>query len=129
MIAVDTNILVRAILGDDPRQSPIARKAIENARDILVPITVLIELAWVLKSVGWTRVRIHRALGILALQPTVHLDRSAEVLAALEDFKSGPADFADYLALRQAKALGARKLLTFDRKLANAPGAERLVRP
>ena len=127
MIAVDTNILVRAILGDDPRQSPIARQAIENARDILVPITVLIELAWVLKSVGWTRVQIHRALVILALQPTVHLDRSAEVLAALDDFKAGPADFADYLTLRQSKALDARKLLTFDRKLAKTPGAERLI--
>ena len=127
MIGVDTNILVRAILGDDPKQSPLARQTMEKARDILVPITVLIELAWVLKSVGWNRNQIYQALATLALQPSVHLDRSVEVLAALEDFKAGPADFADYLALRQAKALGARKLLTFDRKLAKAPGAERLI--
>ena len=127
MIGVDTNILVRAILGDDPKQSPLARQTMEKARDILVPITVLIELAWVLKSVGWNRNQIYQALATLALQPSVHLDRSVEVLAALEDFKAGPADFADYLALRQAKALGARKSLTFDRKLAKAPGAERLI--
>ena len=124
MIAVDTNILARAILGDE---SPLARKAIENSRDILVPITVLIELAWVFKSVGWTRVQIHRALEALALQPTVRLDRSVEVLAALDDFKEGPADFADYLALRLSKALGARHLMTFDRKLAKSAGAELLV--
>ena len=127
MIAVDTNILVRAILGDDPKQSPLARKAIENSRDVIVPITVLIELAWVLKSVGWSRSQIHQALGTLALQPSIYLDRSQETLAALDDFKTGPADFADYLALHLAKALGARKLLTFDRKLAKAPGAERLL--
>jgi predicted nucleic-acid-binding protein len=126
MIGVDTNILVRAILGDDPRQSPLARRAIESARDIIVPITVLIELAWVLKSVGWNRLQIHQALYTLAQQPTVHLDRAVEVLAALDDFRAGPADFADYLALHQARMLGARKLLTFDRKLAKAPGAERL---
>ena len=127
MIALDTNILVRAILGDDPKQSPLARRTLENARAILVPITVLIELAWVLKSVGWSRNQIYLALGTLALQPTRRLDRSADVLAALDDFKDGPADFADYLVLHQAKSLGARKLLTFDRKLAKAPGAERLV--
>jgi len=127
MIAVDTNILVRAILGDDPKQSPLARKAIENARDIMVPITVLIELAWVLKSVGWSRDRIYQGLCTLALQPTIHLDRSAEALAALDDYKTGPADFADYLALHLARALGARTLRTFDRKLAKAPGAERLL--
>jgi len=126
MIGVDTNILVRAILGDDPKQSPLARRALENARDIIVPITVLIELAWVLKSVGWSRLLIHQALTTLAQQPTVHLDRAVEVQTALADFKTGPADFADYLALHQARSLGARKLLTFDRKLAKAAGAERL---
>ena len=127
MIAVDTNVLVRAILGDDPKQTPIARRTLENTRDILVPITVLIEVAWVLKSVGWSRNQIYQALGMLALQPTIHLDRSAEVLAALESFKMGPADLADYLALHQARSLGARKLLTFEIKLAKAAGAEKLV--
>lgn len=127
MIAVDTNVLVRAILDDDPRQSAVARRVIEHARDVFVPITVLLELAWVLKSVGWNRSQVHQALSTLALQPTVQLDRAAEVLAALDDYKDGPADFADYLNLHQAKTLGASKLLTFDRKLAKAAGVERLA--
>jgi predicted nucleic-acid-binding protein len=127
MIGVDTNVLVRAILGDDPKQSPLARRAIEKARDVLVPVTVVIEVAWVLKSVGWNRAQIHEALSTLAMQPTVHIDRASEVLAALDAYRVGPADFADYLVLFQAKSLGAQKLLTFDRKLAKAPGAERLV--
>ena len=126
MMALDTNILVRAILDDDPRQSPLARATIEKYRELLLPVTVVMELAWVLKSVGWNRSQVHQALVTLALQPSVHLDRSVEVLAALEAFKNGPADFADYLNLHQARALGAHKLLTFDRKLAKAPGAERL---
>ena len=127
MIAVDTNVLVRAILNDDPRQSATARRMIERARDVVVPVTVLLELAWVLKSMGWNRGQIHQALSTLALQPTVQLDRATEVLAALDDFKTGPADFADYLNLHQARTLGARKFLTFDRKLAKAAGAERLA--
>lgn len=127
MIGVDTNILVRAILGDDPKQSPLARKAIEKARGIAVPVTVIVEVAWVLKSVGWNRQQIVDALGTLLLQPTVHMDQAAAVLEALDAYKTGPADFADYLTLHLSKAMGARKLLTFDRKLAKAPGAERLV--
>jgi predicted nucleic-acid-binding protein len=79
-----------------------------------------------MKSVGWSRHQIHKALCTLAQQPTVHLDRAVEVQAALDDFKAGPADFADYLALNQTRLLGARKLLTFDRKLAKSAGAERL---
>jgi predicted nucleic-acid-binding protein len=126
MIAVDTNILVRALLDDDPKQSPVARHFLEHAKAILVPITVLVELAWVLKSVGWNRKQIHHVLVTLARQATLHLDRAVDVHAALEDFASGPADLADYLALRQAKTLGARKLVTFDRKLAKAPGTEHL---
>jgi predicted nucleic-acid-binding protein len=42
-----------------------------------------------------------------------------ELQATLDGFKAGPADFPEYLALHQARSLGARKLLTFDRKLAN----------
>lgn len=127
MIAVDTNVLVRAILDDEPKQSPLARRVIEHARNVAVPITVVLELAWVLKSVGWSRNQVHQALSTLALQPTVQLDRAAEVLAALEDYQAGPADFADYLNLHLARTLGARKLVTFDRKLAKAAGAERLT--
>lgn len=127
MIGVDTNILVRAILGDDPKQSQLARKAIEKARGIAVPVTVIVEVACVLKSVGWNRQQIVDALGTLLLQPTVHMDQAAAVLEALDAYKTGPADFADYLALHLSKATGARKLLTFDRKLAKAPGAERLA--
>jgi len=126
VIAIDTNILVRALLNDDPIQSPLARKTMERARSILVPVTVIVELAWVLKSAGWTRSRIYAALVELEGQASVHLDRAPEVHQALEDFRAGKADFADYLALNLAKSLGARALLTFDQKLARSPGAERL---
>ena len=105
MIAVDTNILARAILADDPVQTPVARHAMEHARGVIIPITVFVELAWVLKSVGWKRTQIHQALAILAQQGRVHLDRSAEILAALDDFHTGTADLADYLALHQARSL------------------------
>jgi len=127
VIGVDTNILVMAILGDDPKQSPLARRTLEKARGIAVPVTVTVEVAWVLKSVGWTRQQIFEALGTMLLQPTVHIDQAPAVLEALDAYKAGPADFADYLALSLSKAMGARKLLTFDRKLAKAPGAERLM--
>jgi predicted nucleic-acid-binding protein len=126
MISVDTNVLARALLDDDPKQSPVARTLMEKADLVLVPVTVTVELAWVLKAVGWNRLQVHSILSLLAMQVNVRLDRCGEVLAALEDFRTGPADFADYLALQQSRALGAHKLVTFDRKLARASGAERL---
>jgi predicted nucleic acid-binding protein len=64
------DVLVRAILGDDPRPSAAARQLLEPAREIVVPVTVLLELAWVLTSVGWNRGQVHQTLATLALQPT-----------------------------------------------------------
>ena len=64
MIVVDTNIWARALLGDDPGQSSRARQALAAARGkdgVFVPIVVLAELSWVLRSVRWDRERIRPA--------------------------------------------------------------------
>ena len=53
MIVADTNIWARALLGDDPAQSPRARQALAGARGregVFVPLVVLAELSWVLED-------------------------------------------------------------------------------
>ena len=49
-ISVDTNVLVRAVLNDDPAQSRAARKLLQEASLIAVPLPCLCELVWVLRQ-------------------------------------------------------------------------------
>lgn len=54
MIGLDTNILVRYLTKDDPRQAPFVTDFIQqhctNAKPCMISLVVLCELAWVLKS-------------------------------------------------------------------------------
>lgn len=49
MRAVDTNVLVRALVQDDPTQARRAQACL-NAQRVYVPVTVILELEWVLRS-------------------------------------------------------------------------------
>lgn len=122
MLAADTNVVVRLLVGDDPAQQQAVLVRLQRARaagdSVLLGAVVLAEVAWVLdRAYGYARAQITAALrGLLATPPFVVKER-AEVLAAITEYEKGPADFADYLILSSARAEGCSKLLTFDRKL------------
>lgn len=122
MFAVDTNVVVRLLVGDDPAQQQAAlmrlRKARASGGSVLVSPVVLAEVAWVLSSAyGYDRAQIAAALrGVLATPPFVVTPR-AVVLSAIAQYERGPGDFADYLILELARAEGFTKLLTFDKRL------------
>ena len=110
MTALDTNVLARLILEDDPEQSPRA-EALVLSEPCLVPTTVLLELAWVLgKSGGMAQREVAVRLRFLMDLPTVTVQDEAALRAALDD--------AD--ALHRAFAPGATRLATFDRRFAEA---------
>jgi predicted nucleic-acid-binding protein len=118
LIALDTNILVRAVTADDPPQTALAEEFLRRAESLWIPKTVLLELVWVL---GYTykldRGALLRALiGLLSFRKMVIEDREA-VLRALVGFEAG-LDFAD--ALHLASSAGAERFATFDRPLAKA---------
>lgn len=122
MRAIDTNVLVRYLRNDDPRQSPIARDLIDEAAasdPLLVPNEVLVEIFWLLaKRQKFPRARIADILW--ALLDNAHLafsDRVA-VSAAVDAYAQGPAGFVDYLIAATAQACGADYTLTFDREAA-----------
>ena len=52
MIAVDTNILARYLLNDERKQAQIAAAIVEGDEDLTAPVTVFLELVWVLESYG-----------------------------------------------------------------------------
>ncbi|WP_260582033.1 type II toxin-antitoxin system VapC family toxin [Sphingopyxis sp. PET50] len=113
MKAVDTNILARFMLDDDPVQSPIARDIIEAG--VFVPLTVLLELGWLLQS-RYAMERAHLAASLLGLfdVPGIVLDDELAVRSAVAAFAKG-GDFADHLHLVAAK--GAEAFVTFDRSM------------
>jgi predicted nucleic-acid-binding protein len=129
VLAVDTNVLVRVLVGDDPAQHRAAMSRLRGMRRkgegaLVVPVVVA-EAGWVLASVyGYDRKQIVAALrGVLATPPFVFTQRDA-VIAALSTYESGSADLSDYLIVELARTEGCTKVLTFDRKLLKEPTAE-----
>jgi predicted nucleic-acid-binding protein len=115
VISVDTNLLARFLLKDDPVQFRRAVAVLQADEDVFIPITVLLELAWVLKARETTREEILASLrGILAL-PHVQQQHVEAVRVALGWVDAGM-DVAD--ALHLALSGKATKFLTFDTTLA-----------
>jgi predicted nucleic-acid-binding protein len=115
--AIDTNVVVRFLTGDDPAQAVRARKLID-AGDIFIATSVLLEAEWVLRSgYGFPAARITEALRGLAGLPGVVVEDSALVAKALDWAEQG-LDFAD--ALHLGRAEGCSAFMSFDRKLAKA---------
>jgi predicted nucleic-acid-binding protein len=117
MIAADTNVVVRLIVGDDPAQAERAQMLL--AAGIFVPLSVLMETEWVLRGgYRWPRQRIGAALLAFASLEGVTVPATTDwVLARHAD----GADFADMVHL--AVVAGSDGFATFDRRLANAAGA------
>jgi predicted nucleic acid-binding protein len=114
MIATDTNVLVRFLVGDEPAQARRARRLVEKS-DVFVCTSVLLETEWVLRSAyRFDAAAISAAFrGLLGL-PNVASDSPAPLAQALDGYDAG-LDFAD--ALHLASAHGASVFYTFDRRL------------
>jgi predicted nucleic-acid-binding protein len=122
MIALDTNVVVRLLVDDDPEQCRRARRLVEEAEKHQEPLwlcdIVMCETIWVLESYyDLGRDSIAPALKRLVRARQVVLQSSDQVAAALTAYSDGSADFADYLILEHAKAAGCDRLVTFDRGL------------
>jgi predicted nucleic-acid-binding protein len=83
MTAVDTNVLVRLLTGDEPRQAAAAR-ALFAAEPVWIAKTVLLETAWVLRSLyGFEESAIRGAFTKLLGLKNVHIEEKPSVAAAL----------------------------------------------
>jgi predicted nucleic-acid-binding protein len=126
MIGLDTNVLVRYIMQDDPKQSPRATRLVESLTSEqpgFVPLLAIVELVWVLSSsYGLTRDQLVEALDLLLRSKEIVVDRADLVLQAQRRFAKGSADFADCLIERIAQAHGCDATMTFDAGAAKAAG-------
>lgn len=117
MLAIDTNIIVRYLTGDDPEQAAQAR-AVVDGHQVFVGDTVALECDWVLRSAyGYHARQASAALRAFAGLPTVTVESPAQLAAALDGVEQGM-DFAD--ALHVARSAHCEAFVTFDRNLEKA---------
>ena len=126
MRAVDTNVLVRLVTRDDPRQVAAAEAFV--ARGAWVPHVVLVEAIWVLTSVyELAAPALATAVEMLLNHRDLTLQDGDAVAAALQQYRRRPAlSFSDCLVLEVARKAGHLPLGTFDRGLARLEGTQRL---
>ena len=119
MRAVDTNIVVRYLTGDDPGQAARAKAAVD-AGNVFVSTTVLLESAWVLRSVyGLSGEEAAAALRAFSGLPGVSVESPDLIAEALGRAEAGM-DVAD--ALHLGAAARCEALLTFDRRFIELAG-------
>jgi predicted nucleic-acid-binding protein len=118
MIAVDTCILARWVMRDDPGQTEIADAVL--AAPFYLGIGVLVELNWVLGSVGgMPRKHIARTFATLLGLPTACVQNEVHVRWAVERFATS-GDLADLLHI--ANSVEANAFATFDTKITRQAG-------
>jgi predicted nucleic-acid-binding protein len=126
MTGLDTNVLVRYIMQDDPKQSSKATKLIESLsvdEPGFISVVCVVELFWVLSSsYGLSRAQFAQALEALLRTKELVVDRADQVLKALRVFNATSADLADCLIERAAAHAGCARTLTFDIGAAKAAG-------
>ena len=114
-IAVDTNVLVRAVVRDDKMQAEAAARVLRNASLVAVAVSSLCELVWVLRGkYGLPAAEIAAAIRALLAAGNVEVDRPA-VAAGLTMLEVG-GDFADGVIAYEGKWLGAETFVSFDKK-------------
>ena len=114
-VVVDTNILVRALVGDDAAQARIAAKVLTDAELIAVALPCLCELVWVLRRVyNFHASDAANAIRALLSAANVEANRPAAEAGLLMLEAGG--DFADGVIAYEGKWLGGETFVSFDKK-------------
>lgn len=113
-ITADTNVLVRAIVADEPRQARLAQSALEKADLIAITLVTLCEFVWVLsRGYGIPLTDVAVAIRRLIGSSNVEVNRPA-VDAGLVLLDQG-GDFADGIIAFEGAGLGGATFASFDK--------------
>ena len=128
MPALDTNVLIRYVVQDDDMQSAAAqrliRKCVAEERTLYVPVTVTLELEWVLRaSFEYPKDEVMQVLASLFSAAELSFESEHALEVALQLYREATADFADCLHIALAAQAGESPLWTFDKRAARVGGA------
>lgn len=114
-VVVDTSVLIRAVVGDDPAQSRVAAKILTDAELIAVALPCLCEFVWVLRKVyGFPSSDASAAIRALLAAANVEMNRPAAE-AGLSVLDAG-GDFADGAMAYEGNWLGGETFVSFDKQ-------------
>jgi predicted nucleic-acid-binding protein len=133
LIGVDTNILARYILDDDPVWSVRATQFIDNEctpeRPGYINLVVLAELVWLLRQAqDFTRDKITVVIQEFMEADNLVVAETALIGRVLEQYKAGKADFADCLIVELNRVAMATPTVTIDKKASLHKGFQHLSR-
>ena len=133
MPALDTNVLIRYLVQDDEPQLAVARrlirKCVAEGQTLFVPVTVALEVEWVLRaSFEYGKDEVVEALSSLLSAAELSFESEQALEVALQLYRNGAADFADCLHIALVAQAGEPPLWTFDKRAAKVSGAQLLAR-
>ena len=134
MIGLDTNVLIRYLAQDEPRQSAIANRFIEqdlNPQNTgFISLVVLVELYWVLRRLyAATESELLETVADLLGSSHFEVEGRAMVQAAVQRLKSlkSKAGFTDQLVVEIAKTQGCTHTVSFDKLAVRSAGMQLLT--
>jgi len=119
MIAIDTNVLLRLMVGDEADQARRAKAVVDDAlrasSEVVISPIVLAEFVWTLRRSYKLSARdVAAHLERLLTVPSIRIVDRDVVVTAVADYRRGPADFSDYLIAAYAEREGALSVFSFD---------------
>jgi predicted nucleic-acid-binding protein len=125
MIGLDTNVLVRYLVMDDPEQGKKASKliqdAVEGSESLFINNVVLCELVLVLDAAyNFTKNEIADVLEKIMMTELLVIQDQDEAWLALNDFRNGAADYSDYFIGRINKSFECEHTATFDQAVGSS---------
>ena len=129
MFGLDTNVVLRLLLTDDPAQKIRAAKLIQQARrsetTVIITLAVVLEMEWVLRSSAkMNKAQVLNVFNLLLESHDIEIDNEKVLEQALHIYDNAVSDFAECLFLAQYQRLGCHTMLTFDTKAARMTGVE-----
>jgi predicted nucleic-acid-binding protein len=129
VIGLDTNILVRYLIQDDPIQSAKAREIVERRltekKPGFVSIVAMVETVWVLeRAYGLRPHEIVGAVERMLQTDVLVVENEQEVFTAMIALREGQGSFADAVIAALGAKVGCSYTLTFDRQALRLPGFE-----
>ena len=121
MKGIDTNILIRFLVGDDKQQTKkvynIFKKIELDKGELFVPLLVILELIWVLESVyEISRTEILDSISELLLMPILKFEHQSAIQQFTTASFGNKYDLSDLLIAHSAKMQGCETVITFDKK-------------